>query len=462
MIALAFVCVASWAPGARPGARWCPPVSRPALPSATARFGRVLALGDGEHANAVEPVDSSVAQQPVAAGAMTTQQALTQTAIAVLAAVAFGIGVAATRGYADASAWFTAYVLEESLSIDNLFVFSLIFDYFKTPASAQPRVLKWGLIVAVVLRAAFITGGLAAVERFKGVLLLFAGVLIYSACGLLFEEKGEDEDLSQNAVILFAKEYLPWPTSDAYDGDSFFTTSADGLQRLATPLLLALVCVELSVMHCPSRTHKHAHTLPTSHAYTPLSPEEEVFRLFTIRSCPVRPRTGCPLCRRLNTCRLRRHHLALHRLHLQCLRAVRAARTVHAHCQRRGPVPVPSDGDRTGARLYWGEARPLIWRVRVERHYLSRCVHDTTTTLPRHYLSRCVHGTCHPPAAQYPAPLQVNLQPSCSYEIPTEASLLIVLGTLSGGVGASIVQRAAATKEVGAAAELNDDSVDES
>ena len=78
---------------------------------------------------------------------------------------------------------------EESLSIDKLFVFSLIFDYFRTPAAAQPRVLRWGLIVAVALRATFILGGLALVERFQGVLLLFAGVLLLSAYSLLQEDE---------------------------------------------------------------------------------------------------------------------------------------------------------------------------------------------------------------------------------------------------------------------------------
>ena len=91
--------------------------------------------------------------------------ALQQTAVCVAAACVFCAGVFATQGGEQASAWFAAYVLEESLSIDNLFVFSLIFDYFQTPAYAQPRVLRWGLIVAVVLRAAFILAGLAVVER---------------------------------------------------------------------------------------------------------------------------------------------------------------------------------------------------------------------------------------------------------------------------------------------------------
>ena len=88
-----------------------------------------------------------------------TRAALQQTAITVAAACAFCAGVFATRGAEDASAWFAAYVLEESLSIDNLFVFSLIFDYFQTPEAAQPRALQYGFVGAVVLRAIFIFGG---------------------------------------------------------------------------------------------------------------------------------------------------------------------------------------------------------------------------------------------------------------------------------------------------------------
>lgn len=126
-------------------------------------------------------VDDSQAQE--------ARAALLQTGLTVAAAFTFGGGVLALRGAEDGSAWFAAYILEESLSIDNLFVFSLIFDYFRTPAAAQPRVLRWGLIVAVALRATFILGGLALVERFQGVLLLFAGVLLLSAYSLLQEDE---------------------------------------------------------------------------------------------------------------------------------------------------------------------------------------------------------------------------------------------------------------------------------
>lgn len=176
-----------------------------------------------------------------------TQQALQQTGLAVSAALAFCMGVFLTRGTDDASAWLAAYVLEESLSIDNLFVFTLIFDYFNTPTDAQPRVLRWGLIAAVLLRGVFIFAGLAVVERFKGVLLLFSGVLLYSAYGILTEgEEEEEDDLSQNAVVKFTQKYLPFPTTTEYEGDQFFTTAAQGAKALATPLLLALVCVEIS------------------------------------------------------------------------------------------------------------------------------------------------------------------------------------------------------------------------
>lgn len=168
--------------------------------------------------------------------------ALRQTAICVAAAVVFGAGVFVTRGVEDGSAWFAAYVLEESLSIDNLFVFSLIFDFFKTPANVQPTVLQYGFAGALVLRAAFILAGLAAVERFKPVLLIFAGILVYSAYGLLTEGEEEEEDLSENAVIKFTKQYVP--STDRYDGSNFFT-EADG-RSLATPLLVALICVEIS------------------------------------------------------------------------------------------------------------------------------------------------------------------------------------------------------------------------
>jgi len=164
------------------------------------------------------------------------------TGLAFVAALVFCFGVFATRGMEDATAWFAAYILEQSLSIDNLFVFSLIFDYFQTPSASQPRVLKWGLLAAIALRTIFIFAGLAVVERFKFALLPCAVILLYSAYGIL-AEGDEEDDLSDNAIVKLTNQYLP--SSQEYDGSNFFTKSAEGA-LLATPLLLALVCVELS------------------------------------------------------------------------------------------------------------------------------------------------------------------------------------------------------------------------
>ena len=128
--------------------------------------------------------------------------------LATIASVAFGAGVWAFRGAEDGFAWFAAYLLEESLSVDNLFVFSLIFTYFQTPTIAQPKVLRYGLLAAVVLRAIFIFAGLAVVQRFEIALLPCALILFYSAYGIV-AGSDEEEDLSQNAIVQFTRKWVP-------------------------------------------------------------------------------------------------------------------------------------------------------------------------------------------------------------------------------------------------------------
>ena len=186
------------------------------------------------------------------------QAALKQTGALVALAMCFCAGVLGVQGTEAAGSWLTAYAMELSLSVDNLLVFTLIFEYFKTPIDAQQRVLRWGLIVAAVLRAAFIYAGLAMVESFKPVLLVFAALLVYSSAKMMMVEE-EDEDLSDNQIIKLTKKYLP--STDVYDGDRFVTSAAvDGAAEdgggtllgllkgtsMVTPLLVALVCVEIS------------------------------------------------------------------------------------------------------------------------------------------------------------------------------------------------------------------------
>lgn len=159
------------------------------------------------------------------------------------AAVAFGLGVGAVMGAEKAEEFFAGYLLEQSLSVDNLFVFVLVFDYFKVPLASQPRVLNYGIWGAMVMRAAMIIAGYEAVTNFKPILLVFAGVLIFSSYKLIAEgEEEEEEDMSENAIVKFCSNLLP--VSKEYDGENFFTTENGA--KIATPLLLCLCVIELS------------------------------------------------------------------------------------------------------------------------------------------------------------------------------------------------------------------------
>lgn len=171
--------------------------------------------------------------------------AVKNTILAVSAAFAFGAGLYVTKGPQAGFEFLTGYVVEQSLSVDNLFVFILLFQYFKVPASLQRIVLSWGIAGAVVMRGIFITAGLVAIQTLRPVLVLFASFLIFSSYKILAggdDDDDDEEDLSQNAVVKFSSNLLK--STDSYDGEKFFTM-VDGVKR-ATPLLLVLVCVELS------------------------------------------------------------------------------------------------------------------------------------------------------------------------------------------------------------------------
>jgi len=174
----------------------------------------------------------------------TFNTAIRNTAIAVSAAAAFGAGLYAFKGPQAGFEFMTGYVVEQSLSVDNLFVFILLFQYFKVPEPLQRTVLSWGIGGAMVMRGVFITAGLVAIQTLRPILVLFASFLIFSSYKILsgVGDDDDEEDLSENAVVKFSSNLIK--STDAYDGDKFFTM-VDGARR-ATPLLLVLVCVELS------------------------------------------------------------------------------------------------------------------------------------------------------------------------------------------------------------------------
>ncbi|CAG9460010.1 unnamed protein product [Pedinophyceae sp. YPF-701] len=169
---------------------------------------------------------------------------IAELALWVGAAVAFGAGVWFFRGPTAGEEYFAGYLLEQSLSVDNLFVFILVFEYFKVPVASQRKVLSYGIYSAAVLRLTMVLAGVAAIETFRPVLLLFAGVLIFSSYKLVLgDDDDEEEDLSDNAIVKACRAVYKF--SDDYDGDKFFTTLADGA-RVATPLLLVLIVIEIS------------------------------------------------------------------------------------------------------------------------------------------------------------------------------------------------------------------------
>ncbi|XP_055808000.1 thylakoid membrane protein TERC, chloroplastic isoform X2 [Solanum dulcamara] len=162
-------------------------------------------------------------------------------ALCVFSAVAFGVGVGFTDGVSKTSEFFAGYLLEQSLSVDNLFVFVLIFKYFKVPLMYQNRVLSYGIAGAIIFRLSIILLGTATLQRFEAVNLLLAGILLYSSFKLFTGEE-EDADLSDNFIVKTCQKFIP--ITSEYDGDRFITLQ-DGVWK-ATPLLLTVAVIELS------------------------------------------------------------------------------------------------------------------------------------------------------------------------------------------------------------------------
>lgn len=169
------------------------------------------------------------------------REAIIWSIVWTLVAVAFNIWVYYTRGSKAGLDFLTGYILERSLSLDNLFVFLMIFTYFKVDGKFQHRVLFWGIIGALVFRALFIGSGIALIRMFHWTLYIMGAFLIYTGVKMAFaEDEGIDPD--RNPVIRLCSRYLPM--TKAYDGGKFFTR-VDG-RLFATPMFMVLLLVETS------------------------------------------------------------------------------------------------------------------------------------------------------------------------------------------------------------------------
>lgn len=142
------------------------------------------------------------------------KSAVIQSLFWVIVAVAFGWLVYDQMGGELASQYFSAYVTEKLLSVDNLFVFLLLFSFFNLAEKYHHRVLFWGILGAVVFRGIFIAGGSLIIEQFHWVLYVFGAVLLYTGFKLLKDKKEEHVDFHKNKVFRLASRYLPFTTSD--------------------------------------------------------------------------------------------------------------------------------------------------------------------------------------------------------------------------------------------------------
>ncbi len=164
------------------------------------------------------------------------------TAIWVSLGLLFNAGIWYFFGGDAALTFLTGYVIEYSLSIDNIFVFVLVFSAFGVPPQYQHRVLFWGVLGAVIMRGIMIFAGVALIERFEWIMYVFGAFLVFAGLRMLFEKDSEPVDMKNNRVLRFVRRFIP--VTDSYHGQKFFTR-VNGV-RMATPLFLVLIVVELT------------------------------------------------------------------------------------------------------------------------------------------------------------------------------------------------------------------------
>jgi tellurite resistance protein TerC len=154
-------------------------------------------------------------------------------------AIAFAVLVYFWQGPQKALEFGTGYLIEESLSVDNLFVFLVLFNYFKVPAQHQYKVLFWGIIGSLIMRFIFIFAGVTLINRFHWIIYIFGAILIYSGIKLAFGEEVE-VDPQKNPILKLFRRFVP--ITDEYVNDKFLI-QREG-RRYATPLLAVLIVVE--------------------------------------------------------------------------------------------------------------------------------------------------------------------------------------------------------------------------
>ncbi|KTB48199.1 TerC family protein [Dehalogenimonas alkenigignens] len=169
------------------------------------------------------------------------KESLRWTAFWVGLAIIFGLGIWYFEGSGSALDFFSGYLVEESLSVDNLFVFLMLFTYFCVPKEHQYRVLFWGILIAIVLRAAFIVGGIALFHALEWMVYVFGAFLIFTGVRMGMQ-KEDNPHPEANPVVKLLCKFLPM--TPKYHGGKFFTK--ENGRRVATPLFMVFAAINLT------------------------------------------------------------------------------------------------------------------------------------------------------------------------------------------------------------------------
>jgi len=175
-------------------------------------------------------------------GHVSIKEAAVMVAAWISLAVLFGGAIWLFEGPRHALEFYTGYVLEYSLSIDNMFVFIMIFGYFMVPHDLQPKVLLWGILGAVLMRFLFIFIGVQLLEAFAWMIYVFGLLLIFTAVKMLLQKEDQQPDPGKSWILRLFKKIMPIKTD--YHGDNFFVKDAG--RYFATPLFAALLVIEMS------------------------------------------------------------------------------------------------------------------------------------------------------------------------------------------------------------------------
>src|SRR5665647_3082628 len=170
---------------------------------------------------------------------VSVKEALVWTFVWIFLALIFNVIIYSWRGHQQALEYFTGYLVEKALSVDNIFVFIMIFTYFQIPAKYQHKVLFWGIIGALIMRVIFIFAGVALLEKFHFTIYIFAAFLIFTGIKI-FNHRYSRIDPDTNPVLKFFIKFVP--VSKTLHEDNFFTR-IDG-RLFATPLFLVLILIE--------------------------------------------------------------------------------------------------------------------------------------------------------------------------------------------------------------------------